>query len=332
MSALCNLKARIMFAKITGTGSYLPAKVLHNTDIAKMVDTSDEWITQRVGIKQRHIANESETTAYMAIEAANNAMSMANLQGQDIDLIIVATGTADYIMPSTASIVQTQIGAPCCPSFDISAACSGFVYAVDIAKQYIENSSAKNALVIASERMSRTLDWQDRSTCVLFGDGAGAVVLSQSTELGIIASTLYCDGEGKDILNIPGLLSKTPFTQTQYHAMLHMEGNKVFKQAVSKLTDLVSDLLCKANMQNTDIDWLIPHQANYRILEATAKKLNMPMSQVILTLENHGNTSAASIPLALDHAVRNNQIKPGQTILTEAFGAGLVWGGFIAKF
>ncbi|WP_440994186.1 beta-ketoacyl-ACP synthase III [Cysteiniphilum litorale] len=321
-----------MFAKITGTGSYLPAKVLHNTDIAKMVDTSDEWITQRVGIKQRHIANESETTAHMAIEAAKNAMSMGNIQAQDIDLIIVATGTADYIMPSTASIVQTQIGAPYCPSFDISAACSGFVYAVDIAKQYIENGSAKNALVIASERISRTLDWQDRSTCVLFGDGAGAIILSQSNEAGIIASTLYCDGEGKDMLNIPGLLSKTPFTQTQYHAMLHMEGNKVFKKAVSKLSDLVSDLLTKANMQDSDIDWLVPHQANYRILEATAKKLNMPMSQVILTLENHGNTSAASIPLALDHAVRNNQIKPGQTILTEAFGAGLVWGGFIAKF
>ncbi|WP_192483524.1 MULTISPECIES: beta-ketoacyl-ACP synthase III [Cysteiniphilum] len=321
-----------MFAKITGTGSYLPAKVLHNTDIAKMVDTSDEWITQRVGIKQRHIANESETTAHMAIEAAKNAMELANIQAQDIDLIIVATGTADYIMPSTASIVQTQIGAPCCPAFDISAACSGFVYAVDIAKQYIENGSAKNALVIASERMSRTLDWQDRATCVLFGDGAGAIILSQSVEAGIIASTLYCDGEGKDMLNIPGLLSKIPFTQAQYHAMLHMEGNKVFKKAVSKLSDLVSDLLTKANMCDSDIDWLVPHQANYRILEATAKKLNMPMSQVIITLENHGNTSAASIPLALDHAVRNNQIKPGQTILTEAFGAGLVWGGFIAKF
>lgn len=321
-----------MFAKITGTGSYLPAKILHNTDIAKMVDTSDEWITQRVGIKQRHIANETETTAYMAIKAAKNAMSMAKLQGQDIDLIIVATGTADYIMPSTASIVQTQISALHCPAFDISAACSGFVYAIDIAKQYIENGSAKNALIIASERMSRTLDWQDRATCVLFGDGAGAVVLSQSEKPGIIASTLYCDGEGKDILNIPGLLSKTAFTQTQYHAMLHMDGSKVFKKAVSKLSDLVSDLLNKANMHDVDIDWLVPHQANYRILEATAKKLNMPMSQVVVTLEQHGNTSAASIPLALDHAVRKSQIKPGQTILAEAFGAGLVWGGFIAKF
>lgn len=321
-----------MFAKITGTGSYLPAKILHNTDIAKIVETSDEWITQRVGIKQRHIANEMETTAYMAIHSATQAIAMAKVSANDIGLIIVATCTADYIMPSTASIVQAQIKAPCCPAFDISAACSGFVYAVDIAKQYIENGSARNVLVIASERMSRTLNWQDRSTCVLFGDGAGAVILSQSDQPGIIASTLYCDGEGKDILNIPGLLSKIPFECATHEAFLHMEGSKVFKKAVAKLSDLVLDLLSKAGICENDIDWLIPHQANYRILEATAKKLSMPMSQVIVTLQQHGNTSAASIPLALDHAVRNNLINPGQTILTEAFGAGLVWGGFIAKF
>ena len=320
-----------MFAKISGTGSYLPKKVLHNNDIAKMVETSDEWITQRVGIRQRHIASEEESTVMMAVNAARNAMSMAKVNASDIDLIIVATGTADYIMPSTASIVQAQINAPWCPAFDISAACSGFVYAVDIAKQYIENGSAANALVIASERMSRTLDWSDRATCVLFGDGAGAVVLSQSNTPGILASALFSDGTGKDILNIPGLLSKTPFACAQFDAKLYMEGHKVFKKAVSTLSDLVTTLLKKAKLNSSNIDWLVPHQANYRILEATAKKLNMPMSQVIVTLETHGNTSAASIPLALDYAVRGGLIVPGQTILTEAFGAGLVWGGFIAR-
>ena len=320
-----------MFAKIIGTGSYLPQKILHNDDIAKIVDTSDEWITQRVGIKQRHIANEEESTAFMAVHAAKRALQAAKVAAGEINLIIVATGTSDYIMPSTASIVQTQISAPNCPAFDINAACSGFVYAIDIAKQYIENGSAKNALVIASERMSRTLDWGDRSTCVLFGDGAGAVVLSQSETPGIIASILCTDGADKDILNIPGLLSKSPFSYAQAEAKLSMQGSKVFKKAVWALSELVNTLLDKANMNTRDIDWLVPHQANYRILEATAKKLNMPMSQVVLTLENHGNTSAASIPLALDHALRNNLIKPGQTILTEAFGAGIVWGGFIAK-
>ncbi len=320
-----------MFAKIIGTGSYLPQMILRNGDIAKMVDTSDEWIRQRVGIKERHIADETETTSFMAIEAARHALTSAHLTANDIDLIIVATGTADYIMPSTASIVQMKLHTPNCPAFDISAACSGFVYAVDIAKQYIENGSSKNALVIASERMSRTLNWQDRSTCVLFGDGAGAIVLTQSKTPGIIASVLHTDGQGKDILNIPGLLPKNAFDGVKLEQKLYMEGNKVFKKAVSALSELVNELLHKAKLSSHEIDWLVPHQANYRILEATAKKLNMPMSQVVLTLQNHGNTSAASIPLALDYAIRNNTIKPGQTILTEAFGAGLVWGGFIAK-
>lgn len=321
-----------MFAKIISTGSYLPKKILHNDDLSKMVETSDAWITQRVGIKQRHIADEHETTAFMAINAANMAIKMAKITAQDIDLIIVATGTSDYIMPSTASIVQTEIKASFCPAFDISATCSGFVYAVDVAKQYIENGNAKNALIIASERMSRTLNWKDRSTCVLFGDGAGAIILGQSKTPGIIASKLFCDGKGKDILNIPGLLSKTPFQYTKYEAELYMEGNKVFKKAVEALSNLVTDLLQIANISGSEIDWLIPHQANYRILEATAKKLNIPMSQVIVTLKHHGNTSAASIPLALDKAMKSGLIKSGQTILTKAFGAGLVWGGFIAKF
>ena len=320
-----------MFAKITGTGSYLPKKVLSNEDLAQMVETSDEWITQRVGIKERRIANEDETTSYMATQAAKNAIDAAGVDIDDIDLIIVATGTADYVMPSTASIVQHQLKARNCPCFDISAACSGFVYAADIAKQYVENGSAKHALVVASERMSRTLDWQDRSTCVLFGDGAGAVVLSQSNDSGVLSSVLHTNGAGKNMLKINGALPVKPYQQKAQDVLLYMEGNKVFKHAVSALSGLVSTLLEKAQLNAQDIDWLVPHQANYRILEATAKKLNMPMSQVVLTLQTHGNTSAASIPLALDHALRNQLIKPGQTILTEAFGAGLVWGGFIAK-
>lgn len=322
---------RRMFAKIIGTGSYLPLKILDNNDITKIVNTSDDWIIQRVGIKKRHIANMKETTAFMAISAAKNAIKMAKIAVEDIDLIIVATSTGDYTIPSTASIVQNQLGALHCPSFDINAACSGFVYAVDIAKQYVENSSAKNALIIASERMSRILNWKDRSTCVLFGDGAGAIVLSQSKEPGLVSSILYCNGEGKSILNTPGPLSPMPFRQESCYPKLYMEGKKVFKQAVFNLSNLALSLLKKANMSEIDINWMVPHQANLRIIDAIAKKLNIPISRVILTLENHGNTSAASIPLALDYAIRNGVIKPGEVILTEAFGAGLVWGGFIAR-
>ncbi|WP_119342796.1 beta-ketoacyl-ACP synthase III [Facilibium subflavum] len=319
-----------MFAKITGTGSYLPEKILTNDELAQLVDTSDEWIMQRVGIKQRHLAGENETTTFMAHQAALKAFEAADIKPKEVDLIIVATGTADYLMPSTASILQQTLKIPNCPAFDIGAACSGFVHAVDVAKQYIENNSAKNVLVVASERMSRTLNWRDRSTCVLFGDGAGAVILSASDTPGIISSALYTNGEGLDILNIKTPLAKKLYDTHTQDAFLTMEGNKVFKQAVSSLSQLVTDLLKNAKLTPKDIDWLVPHQANYRILDAIAKKLNMPLSKVVITLKDHGNTSAASIPLALDYAIKNNMIKEGQTILTEAFGAGLVWGGFIA--
>ncbi|AIT10077.1 3-oxoacyl-ACP synthase [Candidatus Francisella endociliophora] len=322
-----------MFAQILGTGSYLPEKILTNEDISKFVDTSDEWIKQRVGIERRHCANETETTSFMATEAAKKALEAANLNANDIDTIIVATSTADFIMPSTASIVQKNLAIEgfkvrC---FDVSAACSGFVYALDIAKQYIETEISKNILVIGAEKMTRVLDWKDRSTCVLFGDGAGAVVVSSSQKKKILSSLLFTDGSCLDMLNVPNNLPTTRGQAISIDPYLHMEGNKVFKFAVSRLASLADDLIKEANITADDIDWLVPHQANFRILNSTANKINMPMSKVVTTLQDHGNTSAASIPLALDHAVRTNQIKPGETIISEAFGAGFVWGGFIAE-
>ncbi|OIN83306.1 beta-ketoacyl-ACP synthase III [Francisella sp. TX07-6608] len=322
-----------MFAQILGTGSYLPEKILTNEDISKFVDTSDEWIKQRVGIERRHCANEAETTSYMATHAAKKALEAAQLTANDIDMIIVATSTPDFIMPSTASMVHQnlQIDNFKVRCFDISAACSGFVYALDIAKQYIETGVSKNILVIGVEKMTRVLDWNDRSTCVLFGDGAGAVVISTSQEKKILSSLLFTDGSCLDMLNVPNNLPTSRGQAINIDPYLIMEGNKVFKFAVSRLSSLADELIQEAGIKASDIDWLVPHQANYRILNSTAKKIDMPMSKVVTTLQDHGNTSAASIPLALDHAVRTKQIKPGDTIISEAFGAGFVWGGFIAK-
>ncbi|AXA34290.1 beta-ketoacyl-ACP synthase III [Francisella adeliensis] len=322
-----------MFAQILGTGSYLPEKILTNDDISKFVDTSDEWIKQRVGIERRHCANESETTTFMATQAAKKALESAQIDAQQIDAIIVATSTPDYIMPSTAATVQNelQIEGYNVRCFDVSAACSGFVYALDMAKQYIETQTCKNILVIGAEKMTRVLDWNDRGTCVLFGDGAGAVIVSQSEEKKILSSLLFTDGSCIDMLNVPNNLPVNRGDTVDINAHLIMEGNKVFKFAVSRLSSLAEQLITDAGITAADIDWLVPHQANYRILNSTAKKINMPMSKVITTLQDHGNTSAASIPLALDHAVKNNSIKTGETIISEAFGSGFVWGGFIAK-
>lgn len=322
-----------MFSQILGTGSYLPEKILTNEDISKFVDTSDEWIKQRVGIERRHCANEIETTSYMATQSAKNALEAAQLTANDIDTIIVATSTPDFIMPSTASMIHQnlQIDNFKVRCFDISAACSGFVYALDIAKQYIEAGVSKNILVIGAEKMTRVLDWNDRSTCVLFGDGAGAVVISTSQEKKILSSLLFTDGSCLDMLNVPNNLPTSRGQNINIDPYLIMEGNKVFKFAVSRLSSLANELIQEAGIKASDIDWLVPHQANYRILNSTAKKIDMPMSKVVTTLQDHGNTSAASIPLALDHAVRTNQIKSGDTIISEAFGAGFVWGGFIAK-
>ncbi len=322
-----------MFSQILGTGSYLPEKILSNSDISQFVDTSDEWIKQRVGIENRHCANKDETTTFMAIRAAEDALKSAGINSQEIDTIIVATSTADHIMPSTASQVQVglNIQGHKVRCFDVSAACSGFVYALDIAKQYVESETSKNVLVIGSERMTRVLDWNDRSTCVLFGDGAGAVVVSQSNEKKILSSLLFTDGSCADMLKVDNNLPSERGAEITIDAHLYMEGNKVFKFAVSRLSNLAEELVNDAGISHDDIDWLVPHQANYRILNSTAKKINMPMSKVVTTLQNHGNTSAASIPLALDYAIKKGDIKPGSTIISEAFGAGFVWGGFIAK-
>ena len=321
-----------MFSQILGTGSYLPKKILTNQEISTFVETSDEWIKQRVGIERRHCADDQETTSFMATEAAIDALKHANLDASKIDTIIVATSTADYIMPSTAATVQhnLKIDNFKMRCFDVSAACSGFVYALDIAKQYVESGTSKNVLVIGAERMTRVLDWTDRSTCVLFGDGAGAVVVSESKENKILSSQLYTDGSCVDMLNVPNNLPTNIGQSIDIEPHLLMEGNKVFKFAVSRLSSLASDLLEEASLTSEDIDWLVPHQANFRILQSTAKKINMPMSKVVTTLQDHGNTSAASIPLALDYAIKNNQIKSGDTIISEAFGAGFVWGGFVA--
>jgi 3-oxoacyl-[acyl-carrier-protein] synthase III len=312
-------------ASIIGTGSYLPEKVLTNEELSKMVDTTDEWIQQRVGIKSRHIAAGHETTTYMAAEAAKEALDSAGLNFSEIDLILVATSTADDKMPSTAVKVQAALGESKCMCFDISAACSGFIYALDTAWQFIKSGSCKNVIVIGAESMSRVVDWSDRSTCVLFGDGAGAVILSakgdSSSDSGIIASKMYTDGSYRDLLYI------------EEAKCLAMEGNRVFKHAVSYLSKAVMDVIDSVDgVESSDIDWLIPHQANYRIIAAAAGKLNLPMEKVVLTLPHHGNTSSASVPLALDVAVRSGQIKPGELLLLEAFGSGFVWGAILLRF
>ncbi|MFT6834426.1 MAG: 3-oxoacyl-[acyl-carrier-protein] synthase-3, partial [Francisellaceae bacterium] len=310
-----------MYARIIGTGSYLPKKKVTNTDLEGIVDTSDEWIKQRVGIESRYYADETETTLYMATESAKKAIKDANISVNDIGLILVATSTSDYIMPSTACMLQHELGAPTVAAFDISAACSGFVYTLDVAKQYIESGSVKNVLIVASERLSRVIDFKDRSTCVLFGDGAAAVVLGADEKLGIKSSILHSDGKDTDLLNLKNSLDQPMYEKGYAANTLKMVGNKVFKIAVTNLSNLVSELLHEANIDSNEIDWLVPHQANLRILEATAKKLNMPFDRVIVTLGHHGNTSAVSIPLALDEAIKDGRIKKGDTLLLEAFGA-----------
>lgn len=319
-------------AKISGTGSYLPETIMTNDDLATRVDTSDEWIRQRVGIISRHIASNKESNAFMATEAAKKALEAAELSAEQIDLIIVATSTSDLIMPSMATQVQGALGIENCIAFDISAACTGFVYALGVANQFFNNGAVKHALVIGAERMSRVVNWNDRSTCVLFGDGAGAVVLSQSNEPGIIATRMHSDGVNKELLYVPNKLGTDAFSLVAPEAHLLMEGNKVFKHAVNMLEEIVDQILEDSGLSKNDVDWLVPHQANERIIAATAKKLDMPMSKVVLTLPHHGNTSAASVPLALDAAVRDGRIKRGELLLLEAFGAGFVWGAALVKY
>lgn len=318
-----------MNSRITGTGSYLPEKILSNADLETMVDTSDEWIVARTGIRQRHIAAENQVTSDLALIAATRAIASAGLAPADIDLLIVATTTPDIVFPSTACILQAKLGIHGCPAFDVQAVCSGFVYAVSIANMFIQSGQAKNALVVGAEMYSRILDWSDRTTCVLFGDGAGAVVLSQSVEPGILATKLHADGSYSDKLSVPGWVCGGKTIGTPF---VHMDGGSVFKFAVRVFEEVAHEVLREAGMTVADIDWFIPHQANVRIMEATARKLKLPLERVISTVDHHGNTSAASIPLALDEAVIAGKIQRGDNLLLEGVGGGFTWGGVLLRY
>ena len=318
-----------MYSRIIGTGSYLPEKILTNHDLESMVDTSDEWIRTRTGITQRHIAREDQTASDLALYASQNAMEAAGVTSKDIDLIIVATTTPDMIFPSTACILQKKLAIEDCPAFDVQAVCSGFVYALATADMFVSSGKCRNALVVGSEIYSKIIDWNDRSTCVLFGDGAGAVILSQSDQPGILSTHLHASGSYSDILSAPGNISRGKIQGNPY---INMEGNTVFKFAVKVLEEVVQEAISKNNLQTTDIDWLIPHQANIRIIKSTAKKLGIPMDKVVVAVDKHGNTSAASIPLALDIAVRDGRIHPGQLVLLEGVGGGFTWGAVLLRW
>lgn len=317
------------FSKIIGTGSYLPEQKLTNADLEKMVDTTDEWIMRRVGIKERRIVGESgDTTNSMATEAARRALEAANLNPNDIDMIVVGTASPDCFFPSAACVIQNNLGITNdCPAFDVNAACAGFIYAMSSVDNFIRTNQVKHALVVGVDTLSTVVDWTDRSTCILFGDGAGAVVLGSSDEPGILATHLHAAGRYQKLLFADSLLWK-PADKPK----VHMEGAEVFKIAVTKLGEIVDQTIAKAGIDKSNIDWLIPHQANTRIIRAVARRLNLPIERVVLTIEQHGNTSAASVPLALDHAVRNGQVKRGETLLLEAFGAGLAWGSALVRY
>ena len=321
------------YSRITGTGSHLPVRRVTNADLvadlaARGVDSSDEWIVARTGISARHFAAPDVACSDMALDAARKALEAAGRQPQEIDLIIVATSTPDMVFPSTAAILQNKLGANGCPAFDVQAVCSGFIYALTVADAMIRAGAASRALVVGSEIFSRLLDFSDRGTCVLFGDGAGAVVLEASDEPGILASDLHADGKYVDILCVPGHVSGGEITGKP---LLTMDGQAVFKLAVGLLESAAHATLAKAGMTEADIDWLIPHQANIRIMQSTARKLKLSMDKVVVTVDQHGNTSAASIPLALDCAVRSGQVKPGETLLLEGVGGGFTWGAVLLK-
>ncbi len=316
----------MIYSRIAGTGSYLPKKILTNAELESMVDTTDEWIFTRTGIRERHIVADDEFTSDLALHAARNAIESAGIKAEDIDLIIVATTTPDKIFPSTACILQQKLGVAGCPAFDVQAVCSGFVYALATADNFIKANAAKCALVIGAESFSRITDWTDRGNCILWGDGAGAVILQASEDQGIISTHLHADGSYEKMLHVP---RKGDINGCD---TVVMEGNGVFKVAVNTLDAIVDETLTANGMQKSDIDWLVPHQANIRILQATAKKLDMSMDKVVVTVDKHGNTSAASIPLALDTAVRDGRIKRGEIILMEAFGGGFTWGSALIKY
>jgi 3-oxoacyl-[acyl-carrier-protein] synthase III len=322
-----------MYSRIAGTGRYLPERILTNADLEKMVDTTDEWIRSRTGILRRHIAGPDETTSSMATEAARRAMEMAGVGPADVDFIAVGTTTPDLVFPNVATLVQANLGIHDTAAFSVETACSGFIYALSIADKFLRLGEAKCALVIGAECITRLVDWTDRQTCVLFGDGAGAVVLKPSEEPGILTTIMSADGEYKDLLSYPyGISHGFDKLRAGAPAAIQMKGNEVFKVAVNTLSRLVDQTLAKAGIDRTAIDWLIPHQANLRIIQAAAKKLGLPMKQVVVTVQDHGNTSAASIPLALDTAVRDGRIRRGQTVLLETFGGGFTWGSALIRY
>ena len=311
------------YSRIVGTGSYLPPRVMENEEFARRLETSDAWIRERTGIARRHIADETQTSSDLAVEASRRALAAANARAEDIDLIVVATSTPDFIFPSTACLLQRKLGVAGCAAFDVQAVCTGFIYALATADGFIRNGTAKRALVVGAEVFSRILDWNDRTTCVLFGDGAGAVVLAAGDKPGIHATRLHADGSQVDMLSVPGNVCRGRIQGSPY---LQMNGQGVFKLAVRVLEESARETLEAAGMRLSDIDWLIPHQANVRILEATARKLEVPRDKLVVTVDHHGNTSAASVPLALDEYVRAGRIRPGQRMLLQGVGGGFTWG------
>ncbi|MGH8372501.1 MAG: beta-ketoacyl-ACP synthase III [Gammaproteobacteria bacterium] len=321
-----------VYSRIAGTGLGLPERILSNQDLEKMVDTTDEWIRTRTGIERRHIAAEGETNLDFCEQAARNAMQAAGVGPQDIDLVIVGTTTPDQVFPNMGCLLQRRLGIHGPMAFSLEAACAGFIYALDIADKFIRTGSAKCALVVGGETLSRMTDYTDRGTCILFGDGAGAVILQPSEEPGILSTHVHADGQYADMLYFPSGVSKGFNDLKSGKDFIQMKGNEVFKVAVHKLGDIVIEALEANRLTGDDIDWLIPHQANLRIIEATARKLKMPMDRVILTIQEHGNTSTASVPMALDVAVRDGRVKRGQTILLEAFGGGFTWGAALIRY
>jgi len=322
----------LIYSSITGTGGYLPERIMDNAELEQMVDTSDEWIKSRTGVVKRHIAAEDEMTCDLAEHAARMAMEAASVSADDVDLIIVATTTPDLVFPSTACLLQERLGVRGSAAFDIQAVCTGFIYALSVADKFIKTGAANKALVVGAETLSRIIDWTDRDTCVLFGDGAGAVILEASEQPGIVSTFLHADGQHKDLLKVPVGISTNYAAVQEGSAYMQMQGNEVFKVAVNTLGRIVDETLAANNLEKKDIDWLVPHQANTRIISATAKKLDMPLEKVIVTIDQHGNTSAASVPLALDVAIRDGRIQRGDKLLLEAFGGGFTWGSALIDY
>jgi 3-oxoacyl-[acyl-carrier-protein] synthase-3 len=320
------------YSRVIGTGGYLPEKIMTNADLEKIVDTTDDWIVARTGIRERHIAADGETTCDLAEQATRRALESAGIQAKDIDLIVLATTTPDRIFPSTACLLQDRLGIHGCAAFDVQAVCTGFVYALGIADKFIRTGAARRALVIGTETLSRIIDWSDRDTCVLFGDGAGAVIIETGDRPGIVSTHLHADGRYKELLTVPAGISQGLDSMQDGRGYMRMEGNEVFKVAVNTLGRIVDETLEANGLQKSDIKWLVPHQANIRIINATAKKLGMSMDHVVVTVDRHGNTSAASVPLAFDEAVRDGRIQRGDMVLMEAFGGGFTWGSALLKY